>query len=482
MGTPPPWRFRFVTWPLPDAVEQRRMLTSGEVSATELAEISLTALDAVNGQLNAVIHTRADLARAEAALVHTTDRRPLAGVPVVVKDLGCGQAGEPHHHGAKFLADRDWTETDDSYLWRSLRDAGAISLGRTNTPEFGTTITTEPAAHGPTANPWNPAHSPGGSSGGSAAAVAAGIVPIAHGNDGGGSLRVPASACGLVGLKPSRGRVTVGPRAGEHRGAFAVDGVLTRTVRDTALALDVIGRPWPGDPYHAPPPAQPFAETVRSAIERPPTGLRIAVSNGGTPEVAEVVARTAVLLEGLGHRMSEGAPADWFDDEVTDQTIVIRTVAIARELDTWAARIGRPIVEGDVEDSNLWSAELGRTLPGWMYLAAQDWLAGWTRRTAAFWSEHDLLITPVLGAEPPPLGHLSDPREGQARLRELIGFVDQANVSGQPAISLPMGMSQNGLPIGVQFIAAYGREDLLLAIGAHIEQQAPWADRRPTIS
>jgi amidase len=471
-----------MTWPPADATEQRRLLSAGEISPVELINAAIDAVTEVNSELNAVIHPRLEAARSEANDTNPDDPRALAGVPIVVKDLGCGQAGEPHHHGARFLRDLDWTETTDSYLWRSFREAGAISLGRTNTPEFGSTITTEPVAYGPTLNPWDPTCSPGGSSGGSAAAVAAGVVAIAHGNDGGGSVRVPASACGLVGLKASRGRVSTGPEMGEHRGAFAVDGALTRTVRDAALALDVVGHPWPGDPYHAPPQPGSYVQVVEQAQQRPPQGLRIALSNGGTPEVAAVVAAAAAQLEQLGHRLEVGHPDDWYDDDVTDQTIVIRTVSMARELDTWAARIGRPIVEGDVEDSNFWSAELGRTLQGTLYVSAQDWLAGWTRRTATFWNDHDLLLTPVLGAVPPPIGHLSDPREGQQRLRELIGFVDQANVSGQPAISVPLGMSDGGLPIGAQLVASYGREDLLLAVAAQLEQARPWAHRRPAIA
>ncbi|MDG2111670.1 MAG: amidase, partial [Actinomycetota bacterium] len=289
----------------------------------------------------------------------------------------------------------------------------------------------------------------------------------AHGNDGGGSIRVPASACGLVGLKPTRGRVSTGPHAGEHRGGFAVDRALTRSVRDCALSLDILSRPWPGDPYSAAPPAVPWASSMQQEHGR----LRIGVSTGRAhAECVDAVGAAARLLDQLGHELvPDAAPPDWYDPEVTDQTIVIRTIGMARELQGWSDAIGRPLTEDDVEQSNWWSGEIGRSLQGTMYVDAQHWLQSWGRRVAAFWGSHDLLLTPVLGAPPPKIGHLSDPVEGPARLRELIGFVDQANVSGQPAISVPTALSADGLPIGVQLVAATGREDLLLQVARQLE-------------
>lgn len=447
-----------------DLTALRERIERRELSPAEAVTEAAERCEAFDPFLNAVIHPRLDAAVADSR--HTASG-PLHGVPVLVKDLGCEQAGEPHHHGARFLKELGWTGRTDSHLWRTLRDAGAVSLGRTNTPEFGSTITTEPVAYGPTRNPWSLDHSPGGSSGGSAAAVAAGIVTIAHGNDGGGSIRVPASACGLVGLKPTRGRVSTGPHSGEHRGGFAVDGALTRSVRDAALSLDIVSRPWPGDPYTTPPPLTPWAVSMKDQ----PGRLRIAISAGRAHrECVAAVNSAAGLLDQLGHELlPDSEPADWYDPEVTDQTIVIRTVGMARELAGWADAIGRPLTEDDIEQSNWWSAEIGRTLQGTMYVAAQHWLQGWSRRVAHFWSTHDLLLTPVLGAPPPPIGHLSDPVEGPGRLRELIGFVDQANVSGQPAISVPTALSADGLPIGVQLVAAAGREDLLLQVAAQLE-------------
>ena len=450
-----------------DATALLARLAAGEISPIEAVEDAIARSEAAHPHLNAVIHERYELARSEAK-DRTSFDGALAGLPILVKDLGCEQAGEPHHHGTRFLRDIGWTGTTDSYLWRSLRDAGAISLGRTNTPEFGSTITTEPLAYGPTHNPWNPLFSPGGSSGGSAAAVAAGVVTMAHGNDGGGSLRVPASACGLVGLKATRGRVSTGPGSGEHRGGFAVDGLLTRSVRDAALGLDVVARRWPGESVPSALPTRSWSETLADH----PGHLRIGmISARAHPRCVEAVEQAAAALAALGHEVLPGnAPPDWFDPEVTDQTIVIRTINMARELDTWSTAIARPLTEDDVEPSNWWSAEIGRTLNATMYIQAQEWLRAWARRTASFWDDCDLLLTPVLGAPPPAIGHLSDPIEGPGRLRELIGFVDQANVSGQPAVSLPTAVSPEGLPIGVQLVAAAGREDLLLQLARTMEE------------
>ena len=323
--------------------------------------------------------------------------------------------------------------------------------------------------------------------------MAAGIVPVAHGNDGGGSIRIPAAACGLVGLKPSRGRVSTAPRLGEHRGGFAVDGMLTRTVRDAAACLDIISRPAPGDPYVAPPlrPGESFADVVAA----PPPPLRIAVSTGGphraSDTVRHAVERTAELLGELGHRIEpDTTPSGWYSAEVTDHTIVVRTVGMAAELAGWSARLGRPMTEDDVEPANWWSAELGKSLPASAYVASLEGLARWRRRVMAFWnsdqvsrtaaamegsaparntpSGYDLLLTPVLADVTPTLGHLSDPVEGAQRIAGLAAFVNQANISGQPAISLPTASDPDGLPLGVQLHAAHGGEHLLLAVAQQI--------------
>ncbi len=496
-----------------DATALARAFAAGETDPPEAMQAALERMERLNPRLNAVIHPRTERALAEAAASaqRWSQRRasgnalndrpdggvPFDGVPMAIKDLGCEQAGEFHHAGARFLVELGWQGSLDSHLYGLLRRAGLISVGRTNTPEFGTTITTEPDAYGATANPWSLDRSPGGSSGGSAAAVAAGIVPVAHGNDGGGSIRVPAAACGLVGLKPTRGRVSTAPRLGEHRGGFAVDGMLSRTVRDAARCLDIIGRPALGDPYIAPPlgPDESFAGAL--TVPLPP--LRIAVSTGSpgraSPPVRRAVEQAADLLARLGHHIEpDTAPDGWFSAELADHTIVVRTVGMATELAGWEERLGRPMTSDDVEPANWWSAELGASLPASVYVQALEELARWRRRVMTFWNSvhdiratasrvaaasaatpdaesrrrFDLLMTPVLADVTPPLGYLADPTDGARRIAELATFVNQANISGQPAISLPTAVDAGGLPLGVQLHAAHGGERLLLAVAQQI--------------
>ena len=448
-----------------DATALRTELLAGTISPPEALGRTIEQFNAWNPTINAIIHPRLDQALYEAAQVDL-DQGALAGVPIAIKDLGCEQAGEPFHCGTSFLRNLNWKSTYNSYLWSALAAAGAISIGRTNTPEFGSTITTEPTAYGATRNPHEIRYSAGGSSGGSAAAVAAGIVPIAHGNDGGGSLRIPASACGLIGLKPSRGTVSAGPTRSEHRHGLGIDGVLTKTVRDTALALDVISGSRYGDYVTTELPVASYSKLL--ATDPGPQKIAIATFSAH-PACVDAVNKTASLLEGLGHQITAGKnPPEWFSNDVTDQIIVLRTIGMAQELYQWGEEIGRPITQEDIEPSNWWSSELGKTLPGTMYLAAQNWLHHWSRRTSSFWNDFDLLLTPVLGGLTPTIGFLSDPKTGQQQLRELIGFVDQANVTGQPAISVPVG-EHEGLPIGVQVIAARGQDTLLLQIAQQLE-------------
>jgi amidase len=273
--------------------------------------------------------------------------------------------------------------------------------------------------------------------------------------------------------------VSVGPLAGEHRGGFGVDGVLTRTVRDTAAALDGISGPKLGDPYSLP----RFDPPLRSLLDGEPPPLRVGVAvRRAHPECVAAVERAAELLGDAGHDVVEAAPRRWFDPMLADTTVVVRTAAMARSLDAWGHRIGRPLTEVDVEPANWYSAQLGHSLPATAYLAARDWLNDWCRTVAQWWTEFDLLLTPVLGAPPPPLGFLSHPDEGQQRLRELLGFADQANASGQPALSLPLHWTDDGLPVGVQLVAAGGREDLLVQVARWFEQAQPWAHRHPPLS
>jgi amidase len=466
--------------PLPDATELAALVRSGQASPTELVDEAITRIERLDPTLNAVIHERFEAARAEAS--RDLPNGPFRGVPFLVKDLGCEIAGEPHTQGNQALKDADVRAARDSYLYESIRGAGFVTLGRTNTPELGGTITTEPKAFGPSRNPWNTDYSTGGSSGGSAAAVASGMVPVAHASDGGGSIRVPASECGLVGLKPSRGRISQGPKIGEGWAGATTDGVVSRSVRDTAALLDVMSGRRTGDPYTAAPPTRPFADEVGSDPGRLRIGL--ASSHAGVitdPECIAAVEAAGTLLEGLGHHVEIAQPAAFFDDAFSRHFVTIVAVATAVDFATMGESIGRPIVETDVEASNLLMGSLGRAVSAADYIASVNWVHAWSRRLHAWWDEFDVLVSPVIAVPPPPIGWLSDPDLGTERLTSILQFTAQFNVSGQPAVSLPLHWSDNGLPIGVQFVGPIDDEALLLRLAAQVETASPWANRIPPI-
>lgn len=467
-----------------DAVGQAELVSSGQVAPSELVDAAIKRIERLNPQLNAVIHKRFEAARTEAAAPLSG---PLAGVPVLIKDLDAAMAGEPHHHGLRVAKDAGYLAPVDSFIVEKLRAAGCILLGRTNCPELGTTITTEPLSYGPSRNPWNTEHSTGGSSGGSAAAVASGMVAVAHANDGGGSIRIPAANCGLFGLKPSRGRVSPGPDPNEVAWAGStIDHVLTRSVRDSAVFLDVLSGEMPGDLFVAPPPARPFAEEVGVH----PGSLKIGwldhpALEGAAPdtECAAAVAGARDLLESLGHRLSEAHPAALGDPDFTRNFITIVTVAVAKDLALWSEALGRDVSPQELEPDNQMFHLLGSGVSGVAYLQALLWCESWRRRMAAFWSDdgYDILCTPVLNATPPRVGELSEPILGQQRVIEALQYTAQFNVTGQPAMSVPLHMTPDGLPVGVQLVAAYGREDMLLRLASQVEQAAPWAGRKPPV-
>ena len=452
-----------------DAVGQAELVRTKQVSASELVEAAITRIEQDNPFLNAVISERFERARIEAA--GELPDGPFRGVPFLVKDLGLTMAGEPYYAGTRALRAVDHRASVDSALARRFRNAGLVVLGRTNTPEFGNVITTEPASFGPTRNPWDPTRSPGGSSGGSAAAVAAGFVAAAHASDGGGSIRIPASACGLIGLKPSRGRVS--PSPGFDSWAAAVtDGVVTRTVRDTAALLDVMAGYECGDPFVAPPHAQSFVREVGAdpgrlrvgLLDRPP-----APDLGRDPHCAEAVAATARLLEQVGHRVEPAFPGalDEYEQQAKHFANVV-AASTAQEVARVEAIIGRAAGEHDLEPDDLKLASWGRSLSASDYLASVEWLRTWSRRVVQWWDHFDLLLTPTLGAPPAELGHLAGPGAGR-RMRPWFQYTAQFNITGQPAISLPVHRTVENLPIGVQLVAAPWREDLLIRVGAQLE-------------
>jgi amidase len=465
-----------------DATAQADLVRRGEVSPLELAEAAIARIETVNPKLDAVIRTRFDAARREAA--GDLPDGPFRGVPILFKDLGCVVAGEPTAFGLGPM--RDVAIPVTSYLAEQFRAAGFVALGRTNVPELGTTVTTEPRSFPPARNPWDPGHSTGGSSGGSAAAVAAGLVAVAHANDGGGSIRIPASECGLVGLKPTRGRVSQGPLIGEAWAGGTIDGAVTRTVRDTAGVLDVISAPIPGDPYYAPPLPGPLAREVGAD----PGRLRIGVLDRpglegylDDPQCRAAVASAARLLESLGHHVEESAPQAMLEEEFLRHFNVIIAADVEATMRAFESVLRRPIGDDEIEPRNAEYRRAGKALGAVAYLDSRAWFGMWARRMADWWSGHDLLLTPTLGAPPPELGWFTaaGPEREGSRIASFIPYTAQFNMTGQPAISLPLHWTPGGLPVGVQLAAAYGREDILIRVASQLEQAAPWTDRHPPV-
>jgi amidase len=471
-----------------DAVAQAGLVRTRQASPLDLVDAAIERIERVNPRLNAVIHRFFDRARDQARCDALPDG-PFRGVPFLLKDLFGHAEGDPMHFGARFLKAIDFRVPHDSYLAAKFRAAGLVFVGRTNVPELGILPATEPDAYGPTRNPWNLEHSTGGSSGGSAAAVAAGMVPVAHANDGGGSIRIPASECGVVGLKPSRGRTSFGPDLGEGVGGLGVEGVVSRTVRDTAAMLDVAQGYMPGDPYTAPPPVRPYGEEVGAPTGRLRVGVMATSPAGMTPvhpECASAAERTGRLLAELGHAVEAAHPAALDDAEIGRHFSVMYAAQIVGTVAAFERLTGRTLGPDDFDPFNWALAELGRGISVSQYLETEDWIAAFTRRLAAWWSDaFDLLVTPTLPEPPPRLGHFRpDPTDPVATGMRASGFAcwtSPFNMSGQPAISLPLHWTPDGLPVGVQLVAAYGREDLLVRVASALEEAAPWKDRLPPV-
>jgi amidase len=467
-----------------DATAQAELIRSEQVSAGELVDEAIARIEQLNPQLNAVIHELFDQARGEAA--GALPDGPFRGVPFLLKDLGAELAGTPFCEGMSFAGDYHSTETQE--LTRRYLAAGFVICGKTNTPELGILPTTEPRRFGATRNPWHTDHSTGGSSGGSAAAVASGMVPVAHANDGGGSIRIPASCCGLVGLKPTRGRNSLAPQYGDMMGGFVCEHVVTRSVRDSAAILDVTAGPVPGDPYWAPPRR---GASFAAAAATPPPSLRVAVlttSPTGSavhPDCVVAAEATARLCEALGHRVEVATlPVD--GDAFLGDFVNAWAAGNAWGLADWERRVGRRAREEDVEPLTWALVQLGRGLDAGSYLMAVQGLQRATRQIAASFEEFDVLLTPTLGEPPAPLGTFDsppgEPLAGLFRSADYVPFTPPFNVTGQPAISLPLAWNEAGLPIGVQFVGRLGDEETLLALAGQLEQAAPWSDRRPPVS
>lgn len=468
-----------------DAVETAALIRKGTISPLEAVEAAIGRVEALNGAINAVIHSRFDEALEEAKELSYSDK-PFRGVPLLMKDMDGQMAGSPFHAGMTVLKERGFRGTQDSDHVRLLKEAGFVIIGRTNCPELGLMTTTEPKAYGSTRNPWDRDYSPGGSSGGSAAAVAARLVPVASAGDGGGSIRIPASCCGLVGLKPSRGRVSFGPTEGEAWGGFVQRHMVTRSVRDSAHLLDVISPPQIGDPYSAPPPPAPFAALMEEPLPRLRIGVLLKDGNGYatvSEEVRSVVEAAAGRLGVAGHQIEGFDPGLLADPSLVAQVLDVLGACIAAEVAELAEHSGGPISQGDVEPATWAQIEHGQSVSATDYLRAQQALNVWRRKAEAAWAEMDILLTPTLPVAPVPLGSYCTPEDPTGLMRNvaMTAFTIPFNITGQPAISLPLGMSEKGLPIGVQAIAARNREDLLLQVARFFEQEMPWAERRPAL-
>lgn len=482
-----------------DGLGLAALVKAGEVTPRELAETAIARIERLNPKINAVITPLYDSALKRAA---EPFEGPFGGVPFLVKDLLSTIEGVPTAGGTRLLKGR--AADRDSELVRRWKRAGLNILGKTNTPEFGLTPYTEPQAFGPTRNPWDLSRTPGGSSGGSAAAVAAGFVPLASGGDGGGSIRIPASACGLFGMKPTRGRTPAGPTIGEAWSGYAVEHVLTRSVRDSAAILDATHGPDIGAPYHAP----AFAGSWLDAVSRPPGRLRIAVSAapmlGKTvdPEVVTAFEEAVTLLRDLGHEVIEAAPR--IDREAFSMAfLTVLAAELRADIEDTARRAGVPVRATDYDPSSFGLGLLGSAFSAAELTAAKRYLQTVSREVAAFFEGYDVLMTPVLASLPVKIGALL-PKPAEARLIRVIGAMNAGwllkamgiarpiadatfafipwtpifNVTGQPAASVPVTVSADGLPIGMHLVGRFGDEATLFSLSGQMEEARPWKTRR----
>jgi amidase len=462
-----------------DAIAQAELVRSGKVSARELVEAAIARIEAMDPKLNAVIERRFE--QALAAAKHPADG-PLRGVPILVKDVAI--AGQPNYLGSELLAKLDLRPAEtDEFVTRAER-AGMIILGRTNVPELLSAPTTESRLHGPARNPWDVTRSTGGSSGGAGAAVAALMVAAAQASDGGGSTRIPASANGVVGLKPGRGRASLGPSTTEWVDITPTKSWVTRTVRDTALLLDIVAGPGFGDAIAAPPPARPYLSEVGADPGRLRIGFMRQLPGNPMPiepEAVKAVERTAALLADLGHRVEESHPAPLDSTEHFELISRYWPVKVVQRLSDAEQKLGRPIREDELEPGTYQLLSYAREKSLFEFGVTLKRIYDYSKRMLAWYRQgFDLLLTPMTGCAPPPLGVLSAP--GQTRQALLWGgFAPIANLTGQPAMSLPLHWTPQGLPLGVQLVADLWREDLLIRVAAQLEQARPWHGRVPPV-
>ncbi|MCI3133758.1 amidase [Phenylobacterium aquaticum] len=457
-----------------DAVGLAGLVAKGEVSAGELLETAVARMAEVNPRLNAVTLDLADRARKETAAAAPTG--PLAGVPYLLKDLGALLAGTPTTGGSALWKDN--VPAADSAIVTAYKQAGLVIFGKTNTPEFGLMPVTEPDFLGVCRNPWDTDRTPGGSSGGAASAVAAGIVPAAHASDGGGSIRTPAAACGLFGMKPSRGRVSFAP-LGEGWGGASIQHAVTRSVRDSAVLLDAVCRPQSGDPYYLDAPATPFAQEVGRAPGRLRIGFTTAALAAPAldPECAQAVLDAAKLCESLGHIVEEvTVSGDLAAMQAAAGDVIAASVAATLEAE--GEKRGRAVTADDVELLTWAMARRGQQVTGASYVRGLAAIHAYGRAVAELFKTYDVLLLSTLGSPAIPIGWLTENFETYApRLFDFMPNTQAFNNTGQPAMTVPLSWSTSGLPIGLQFVAGMANEAVLFRLAGQLEQARPWFDR-----
>ncbi len=473
-----------------DALGLAELVAKGEATPAELLEQAIEHLEDVNPRINAIAHLAADVATA--TIENGVPEGPFRGVPFLLKDLGAAAIDIPSNLGSRLFAGTHFSV--DSTLVERLKRAGLVIFGRTTSPELGIGPVTEAKVYGgPTRNPWNTDHTAGGSSGGAAAAVAAGILPAAHGSDGGGSVRIPASSSGLFGLKPTRARLPHGPLIGEGWAGMAVDGFLTRSVRDTAALLDAVAGPDLGAPYHPPPLEHGFVK----AMERPPARLKIAFSSTSFtnepvhPDCQDAVHKAARLLADLGHHVEEAAPSLEIMPLMQAWTRIVAcgaALSIRQKIEARGQSRGgpSPLQPDEVEGITRGALLLAGTVSGADYLQAVNLVHRFGRDLAVFFETYDLLLTPTLAEPPARIGRFApdnedflDHRLGPTGILPYSPFTPAFNASGQPAMSVPLHWNAAGLPIGIHIAARFGADETLIALAAELEAAAPWFNRRP---
>lgn len=468
-----------------DATAQAKLVADGQVSPIELVDAAIERIEKYDPKVNALTYRWFEAAR-ELARSGALPDGPFRGVPFLLKDLHASEAGKPISHGNKAFKAANYISPVDTDLVARYKAAGLVTLGRTNSPELGSVPVTEPEAWGPTRNPWDTSRTCGGSSGGAAAAVAAGMVPFAHASDGGGSIRIPASCGGLVGLKPSQGRITMAPSRDESN--LGVEHCVSRTVRDSAALLDATHGPGIGDVIIAPAPLRRFIDEVGAdpgrlrigLLDHSPRGFKV------DDECVRGVHAVAKQLEALGHHVEPAWPAILSDNEAGRSFSALWSTNMGTSIRRWGETLGRELTVDDVELMNWAQSEYAKHVNAVDFATAQAAAITFRRAVQSWWAEGwDLLLTPTLAEPPLPIGTVrNDPERPMAPLArsgEWVVFTSQFNMSGQPAISLPLHRTPTGLPVGIQLVAAYAREDVLIRVASQLEQAMPWAHLTPSL-